>query len=99
MSNSSVSGGTVTGVVVGTGLEATGGLDVGGLVGSSSGPISDSSADVTVTGQTQVGGLTGHSLDPITNSYASGNVSGDDDVGGLVGRNNDDITAATPRAT
>ena len=59
VSNSSVSGGTVTGVVVGTGHEATGGVNVGGLVGDSGGPISDSSAAVTVSGQYSVGGWSG----------------------------------------
>ena len=91
ISNSSVTGGTVTGVIVGTGYQRTGGRGIGGLAGSGSGPIRDSSADVTVTGRSQVGGLVGHNLDPITNSHASGDVSGDDDVGGLVGRNDDDI--------
>ena len=89
--NSSVTGGTVTGVIVGTGYQRTGGRDIGGLAGSSSGPIRASAADVTVTGRVEVGGLVGQSLDPITNSHASGDVSGEDDVGGLVGRNNDDI--------
>ena len=53
VSSSSVAGGSVTGVVVGTGLEAAGGQDIGGLVGSSSVPISDSSAAVS-TGTTTV---------------------------------------------
>ena len=92
ISNSSVTGGTVTGVIVGTGYQRTGGRGIGGLAGSGSGPIRDSAADVTVSGRSQVGGLVGHNLDPITNSHASGDVSGDDDVGGLVGRNDDDIT-------
>ena len=93
--NSSVTGGTgatVTGVIVGTGYQRTGGRDIGGLAGSSAGPIRASAADVTVTGRSQVGGLVGHSTDPIENSHASGDVSGEDDVGGLVGRNDDDIT-------
>ena len=92
--NSSVTGGTgatVTGVIVGTGYQRTGGRDIGGLAGSSAGPIRASAADVTVTGRSQVGGLVGHSTDPIENSHASGDVSGEDDVGGLVGRNDDDI--------
>ena len=92
VSNSSVTGGTVTGVTVGTGQQRTGGRDIGGLAGVSSGPVRDSSANVTVTGRGQVGGLVGHSFDPIENSHASGDVSGEDDVGGLVGRNDDDIT-------
>ena len=92
ISNVSVTGGTVTGVVrQDEDGNDVGGLTVGGLVGSSSGGISDSATAVTVTGQVEVGGLVGESHDPITNSHASGAVSGNDDVGGLVGRNNDDI--------
>ena len=93
ISSSSVTGGTVTGVVrQDEDGNDVGGAEVGGLVGTSSGEISDSAAAVTVTGRGQVGGLVGHSLDPITNSHASGDVSGKADVGGLVGRNDDDIT-------
>ena len=92
ISNVSVTGGTVTAVVQqDEDGNDVGGTTVGGLVGSSSGGISDSSADVTVTGRVEVGGLVGESHDPITNSHASGAVSGNYDVGGLVGRNNDDI--------
>ena len=65
ISNSSVTGGSVTGD-----------SEVGGLAGSSSGPIDNSSSAAAVSGESEIGGLVGHSGDPITNSHASGDVSG-----------------------
>ena len=64
-----------------------GSFDVGGLVGGSSGPITNSYATGSVEGNNDVGGLVGGSSGPITNSYATGSVEGNNDVGGLVGRN------------
>ena len=61
ISNSSVTGGSVTGD-----------MEVGGLAGSSSVAIDNSSSAAAVTGESQIGGLVGHNLDPITNSHASG---------------------------
>lgn len=63
---------------------------VGGLVGSNSGPISDSYARGAVSGQEDVGGLVGYNRSLITNSYATGTVNGDSYIGGLAGFNHSD---------
>jgi uncharacterized repeat protein (TIGR02543 family) len=65
---------------------------VGGLVGSSNGPITRSFAYGDVTGGHHVGGLAGWNDDKITDSYAVGDITGDDHVGGLVGHNTDLLT-------
>ena len=62
--------------------------DVGGLVGSNNGDITNSYATGTVTGNNRVGGLVGwNSSGRVTNSYAMGTVTGNNRVGGLVGWN------------
>lgn len=96
ITNSYVSGGTVTGSdVVGADNDSTVG-SIGGLVGSHDfGGIAQSysSADVVATTGDQqgellggaVGGLVGAAQAPIDFSYATGDVSGITDVGGFVG--------------
>ena len=62
--------------------------DVGGLVGYSSGTISNSYSSGAVSGSSYVGGLVGNNNGgTISNSYSSGSVSGSSNVGGLVGSN------------
>jgi filamentous hemagglutinin family protein len=58
----------------------------GGLIGSGSGTIADSSAygDVTASGTSEVGGLAGNSYE-IDQSFEMGNVSGGSETGGLAG--------------
>ena len=93
ISNSYAKTGTVTGIGMDDGDIADGGTDegdhgIGGLVGYSSGSISDSYAEGNVNGLKQVGGLVGSTgvATEITDSYATGTVTGSgDDVGGLVG--------------
>jgi len=63
------------------------GADVGGLVGSNGGTVSNCHAMGNVTGDSDVGGLVGHNAGTVSNSYSAGNVSGDEYVGGLVGWN------------
>ena len=66
------------------------GSSVGGLVGSNTGPITDSYFNGNVNGTGDyVGGLVGSNSSPgrITGGHATGRVSGDDRVGGLVGSN------------
>ena len=76
---------TASAAVTGTGN------NVGGLVGSNNGPISDSHARGSVQGLHQSGGLVGWNSSSITDSSASGDV-GDaaslgQSFGGLVGQN------------
>ncbi|MDO8318652.1 filamentous hemagglutinin N-terminal domain-containing protein, partial [Rhodoferax sp.] len=80
ISNSYVSGGSVTGGNY---------SGVGGLVGNNNagGTISNSFAAVSVIGEYSVGGLVGSSAGAVVASYATGSVSGISDVGGLVGWN------------
>ena len=67
--------------------------DVGGLVGISSGAITNSFATGAVTGTNYVGGLVGsQESGAITNSSANGAVDGTYAVGGLVGRSRSEIT-------
>ena len=68
--------------------------DIGGLVGSNEGTITDSYATGGVSGaKGTTGGLVGSNSDSISNSYATGSVTGyDGDTGGLVGINNGTIT-------
>jgi The GLUG motif len=89
-----ISNSYATGVVAGTGTDE-GDHGIGGLVGYSSGDISDSHAAGNVNGFAQVGGLVGSTgiATNITNSYASGTVTGiGNDVGGLVGSSSGTIT-------
>lgn len=58
---------------------------IGGLVGTNSGAIEDSSARVQITGDQYIGGLVGYNNGPITNSSASGDLFGRLSTGGLVG--------------
>ncbi|MRN55260.1 S-layer homology domain-containing protein [Paenibacillus monticola] len=58
----------------------------GGLVGTNSGTIINSSVIGSVSGGSLTGGLAGQSYGgTISNSYATGNVWGSDNTGGLVG--------------
>ena len=70
--------------------DVTGRVDVGGLLGWSSGDITNSYAIGAVSGKAGVGGLIGTNLrGTITNSYARGDVSGENQyIGGLMGWNN-----------
>jgi len=69
--------------------------NVGGLVGSSGGTITNCYSSSNVSGDERVGGLVG-ALDwggaTITNCYSTGSVSGNRWVGGLVGYNRRTIT-------
>jgi len=66
--------------------------NVGGLIGSSDGLITDSFSLGSVNGQTYIGGLVGVSSQNISQSYAMGDVSGTDYVGGLIGMINGEIS-------
>lgn len=78
--------------------DVTGGDWVGGLVGTSTGTISDSDASGNVTatnsaGEAIAGGLVGNNdKGVITGSYATGDVAGGDYDGGLVGVNSGSIS-------
>jgi hypothetical protein len=63
------------------------GADVGGLVGSNEGTVSNCHASGNVTGDSCVGGLIGHSAGTVSNSYSSATVTANSSVGGLVGWN------------
>src|SRR5690606_12903209 len=73
-----------------------GGMQVGGLVGSSntSFSITNSYSTGNVNGDGFIGGLVGRmdASSTVSNSYSMGNVSGNDFVGGLVGRNLGTVT-------
>ena len=71
---------------------------VGGLAGTSSGTISNSSVDVDIDGAFDaVGGLIGHNTGTITDSMTSGTITGAKNyqVGGLVGENDGTITGSS----
>ena len=71
---------------------------VGGLAGTSSGTISNSSVDVDIDGAFDaVGGLIGHNTGTITGSMTSGTITGAKNyqVGGLVGENDGTITGSS----
>ena len=73
-------------------VDIRGGNYVGGLVGSFSGIISNSSVEGVVSGISNVGGLIGYqSSGTITSSSSSGDVSGTSNIGGLVGYQNYEI--------
>jgi len=78
--------GTIENVGVVNG-NVTGKDDVGGLVGTSEGTVSDSYATGSVTGHNHVGGLVGKNEGTVSNSYSTGSITGHDDIGGLVGKN------------
>lgn len=73
-----------------TGDVTTNDRQVGGLVGSLDGTVTDSNASGSVDGKKAVGGLVGaangeNGKETITDSYSTGTVSGSDRTGGLVG--------------
>ena len=71
---------------------------VGGLAGTSSGTISNSSVDVDIDGAFDaVGGLIGHNTGTITDSMTSGTITGAKNyqVGGLVGENDGTISGSS----
>jgi len=73
-------------------VNVTGHDYVGGLVGSSSGTITDSYAKGSVTANSSAGGLVGNNAGTIMSSYATGTVMTDDRyAGGLVGTNSGTI--------
>ena len=77
---------SATGQVTGAAPDGDGLSDyVGGLIGSSSGVVSASSASVAVSGADWTGGLVGGNSGLIDGSFATGPVSGDIVVGGLAG--------------
>ncbi len=59
---------------------------IGGVVGQSSGIITNSYATGAVSGGGVTGGIAGATFGKITNCYATGTVSGEDYVGGVTGR-------------
>ena len=70
--------------------DATGSIDVGGLVGVNAGLITACYATGDATGSADVGGLVGVSIGTITACYATGNAettAANGDAGGLVGYN------------
>lgn len=70
----------------------TGGLNVGGLVGTNDGTILNNYSTSNVSGNSTIGGLAGSSHGPIWYSYATGNVEGKSGpVGGLVGESTEEI--------
>ncbi len=80
-------GGIVQNIGV-TSITITGYNYVGGLVGYSSGTVSNCYATGTVTGESFVGGLMGSIVyGSVTNCYATGDISAHVDVGGLAGFN------------
>jgi branched-chain amino acid transport system substrate-binding protein len=83
------SGGEVSRVgVENVNLAVNGAQEAGGLVGGSSGTVSNSYSSGVVGGRTNnVGGLVGWNEGTVSNSYSTGSVTGDWSVGGLVGCN------------
>jgi len=88
-------------VAIVSGCHATGDVtgddaSVGGLVGGSSGTISDSYFAGSVTGRRWVGGLVGRSTGTVSNSYSEGSVTGElFAVGGLVGGTNEGTVSSS----
>ena len=70
----------------------TGEYGIGGLVGSSSVPVSNSYSTASVSGNISVGGLLGMNSKAVSNCYSSGIVTGYWNVGGLVGESYDSIS-------
>jgi filamentous hemagglutinin family protein len=84
-------GGRISGLgLVGDSVSGT--SNVGGLVGTNAGSISQSYATGAASGSSAVGGLIGTNAGSISRSYATGAVSGSGAVGGLVGVNNGTIS-------
>ncbi|MCP4454606.1 MAG: hypothetical protein GY809_24370 [Planctomycetes bacterium] len=69
------------------GANVTGDDDVGGLVGTNSGTLTNCYATGNVSGDNNVGGLVGSST-MLRGCYATGSIQGDEYVGGLVGSAN-----------
>jgi hypothetical protein len=66
----------------------TGGIEVGGLVGTNYGTVNDChSSGSVISEQDCVGGLVGENNGTVSNSYSTGSVTGGGYVGGLVGEN------------
>jgi hypothetical protein len=61
--------------------------EVGGMVGSSYGILSNSHSSGSVSGWVAVGGLVGFNLGDVIKAYSTGSVTGGSRVGGLVGFN------------
>lgn len=85
------------GLIVDVGLvdtELTGRYEVGALVGSNGGTISNchSTGSVTGAGDWAVGGLVGRNDGSVSDSYCTASVHGVNDVGGLVGGNGGSIS-------
>ncbi|MEW6624075.1 MAG: GLUG motif-containing protein [Bacillota bacterium] len=59
--------------------------DVGGLVGSNYGNITDSYATGEVAGENNVGGIAGSNFGNINKTYSASVVTGNTNVGGLIG--------------
>jgi len=85
--------GTITNCYV-AGGSIVGGDYIGGLVGGSSGPITNCASSASVVGDDQVGCLVGRNYGWIGTSYSTGAVSGAKRVGGLVGDNYGSITVS-----
>lgn len=71
-----------------TAQDSAAGLAIGGLVGTSTGQLSRSWAEVAVSGsasKSDLGGLVGYSSGSVSQSWSRGSVSGGSGVGGLVG--------------
>ena len=80
-------GGIINGIGL-LGVGVRGDANVGGLVGSSEGTISNSYSRGSVRGDSTVGSLVGmNNRGMIRNSYSSGHVTGREFAGGLVGMN------------
>ena len=74
-------------------VSITGDDDVGGLLGLSTGTVTNCYSTGSVSGSSIVGGLVGSNISAtITNCYSTGSVSGTDNVGGLFGRGTGTIT-------
>jgi hypothetical protein len=68
-------------------VTVTGDSSVGGLVGSSTGTVSNSYSIDRVAGGEYVGGLVGYSTGNVSDSYSVASVTGSESVGSLVGAN------------
>jgi hypothetical protein len=66
-------------------VTVTGDSFVGGLVGASTGTVSNSYSAGSVAGGEYVGGLLGYSTGTVSDSYSVASVTGSESVGGLMG--------------
>jgi hypothetical protein len=67
---------TIINVGLVSGVVSAGGAGTGGLIGTTTGAVSESYATGSVDGNAGTGGLVGTSPGSITNAYATGNVAG-----------------------